>query len=138
MTVLGVWDGHDAGAALIVDGSVVCAVNEERFTRRKLEIRFPVHSIRRCLEISGRSAADVDIVATFTGDVAKPMARWAPSLKERYSRIRRRQTPPGLFADLQKRAKYWIPEWRPTRLSRWLSVAALRRELHNAGLVSAR
>jgi carbamoyltransferase len=138
MIVLGVWDGHDAGAALIVDGSLVCAVNEERFTRRKLEIRFPFHSIKRCLELAGASAADVDVVATCTGDVAKTMARWAPSLKERYYRIRRRQTPPGLLADLQKRAKYWIPEWGPTRLSRSLSVVALRRELRTAGLASAR
>ena len=39
--ILGVWDGHDSGAALLVEGRLVAAVNEERLTRRKLEIRFP-------------------------------------------------------------------------------------------------
>src|SRR5262245_61770377 len=111
MIVLGIWDGHDAGAALFADGSLVAAVNEERFTRRKLEIHFPIHSIRQCLELARCSAASVDIVATCTGDVAKTLARWVPSLKERYYRIRRRQAPHGLASALQKRAKYWIPEW---------------------------
>ena len=48
MKVLGIWDGHDAGAALIDDGHVVFAVNEERFTRRKLEIGFPEISRNCC------------------------------------------------------------------------------------------
>ena len=52
MVILGIWDGHDAGAALVVGGQLVAAVNEERFTRRKLEIRFPVHSIECCLQIA--------------------------------------------------------------------------------------
>lgn len=37
MNILGIWDGHDAGAALLVDGRLVAAANEERFTRRKLD-----------------------------------------------------------------------------------------------------
>ena len=43
--VIGVWDGHDAGAALVVDGRVALALNEERLTGRKLDIVMPV----RCL-----------------------------------------------------------------------------------------
>ena len=37
--LLGVWDGHDSGAALLRDGAIAFAVNEERLTRRKLEVR---------------------------------------------------------------------------------------------------
>ena len=48
MNVLGVWDGHDAGAVLLVDGHVRAAMNEERFTRRKLEVQFPAQSIAAC------------------------------------------------------------------------------------------
>ena len=58
MSILGIWDGHDAGAALIVGDRLVAAVNEERFTRRKLEPRFPVRSIRCCLEMSEVSAVE--------------------------------------------------------------------------------
>jgi carbamoyltransferase len=70
--------------------------------------------------------------------VAKTLARWFPGLKERYYGIRRRKVPPGYLSQLQKRAKYWIPEWGPTRASRALSLAALRRELRRVGLASAR
>ena len=138
MVILGIWDGHDAGAALLVNGRLVAAVNEERLTRRKLEIRFPVQSIRCCLSLAKLPAADVELVAACTGDVAKTLARWFPGLKERYYRIRRRKVPPGYLSQLQKRAKYWIPEWGPTRTSRALSVVALRRELRRAGMASAR
>jgi carbamoyltransferase len=41
MYVLGIWDGHDSGAALVNDNEIVFAANEERFTKRKLEINFP-------------------------------------------------------------------------------------------------
>ena len=41
MYVLGIWDGHDSGAALVSDDEVLFAANEERFTKRKLEINFP-------------------------------------------------------------------------------------------------
>ena len=51
--VLGIWDGHDAGAALIHRGNVVFAVNEERLSRRKLEVGFPVLSIKSSLAYAG-------------------------------------------------------------------------------------
>ena len=45
MNILGIWDGHDSGAALLQDGLLQFAVNEERLSRRKLEVVFPVRSI---------------------------------------------------------------------------------------------
>ena len=44
--ILGLWDGHDAGAALIKEKQVVFAINEERLTRRRLEVGFPRLSIQ--------------------------------------------------------------------------------------------
>lgn len=62
--VLGISSGpHDSGACLIRGGSLLRAVNEERFTRRKLEGRFPRSSIAYCLESEGLSVGDVDVVA---------------------------------------------------------------------------
>lgn len=56
--------GHDASAALIVDGKVVAAAEEERFTRVKhAESQKPVNSIKFCLEAAGLKPSDIDIVA---------------------------------------------------------------------------
>ena len=138
MNILGVWDGHDAGAALFVDGALVAAVNEERFTRRKLEVAFPRHSIRVCCEMAGLRADQIDVAAACTTDVAKTLARAFPSTKEAYYRIRRRKALPGRWAAARKRAKYRITEWPPNGATRALSIALLRRAFHDAGLASAR
>jgi carbamoyltransferase len=54
---------HDAAAALLIDGKVVAAVEEERFTRQKHEGRAPVNSIRFCLKQAGLKPSDIDHVA---------------------------------------------------------------------------
>lgn len=69
--VLGVVDGlHDAGAAIVRDGTLVAAANEERFTRRKLQGGMPTHSIAAVLATAGLSTDDVDLVAV--GGLATP------------------------------------------------------------------
>ena len=44
---------HDAAAALVVDGRIVAAAQEERFTRKKHDERFPLHAIEYCLQEAG-------------------------------------------------------------------------------------
>lgn len=136
MNILGIWDGHDSGAAVIVDGRLVAAVNEERFTRRKLEIGFPRQSIAACLAIAGLDARDVALVAASTSDVAKTLSRWVPSTKERYYQVRRRKARPGPMAQLTRRAKYSITTWPPNALSRALSQRALVQELAACGIAA--
>ena len=56
--------GHDASAALFVDGELVAAAEEERFLRDKhAKGRFPLESSRFCLEFAGLRPNDIDIVA---------------------------------------------------------------------------
>jgi carbamoyltransferase len=55
--------GHDANAALIVDGRLVAASQEERFTRRKHDGAFPHLAVADCLSIAGLAPADVTDVA---------------------------------------------------------------------------
>src|SRR5215467_8747346 len=50
---------HDSAACLVHNGHVVAAAQEERFTRRKFDARFPVHAIRYCLREGGISLADL-------------------------------------------------------------------------------
>jgi carbamoyltransferase len=56
---------HDSAAALVIDGKVVAAAQEERFTRRKHDAGFPVHAIRSCLEIGGVRPGELDHVAFY-------------------------------------------------------------------------
>ena len=137
MKILGVWDGHDSGAALMVDGAIVAAVNEERLSRRKLEVRFPSASIDSCLELGSLGAAEIDVVATCTSDVAKTVARLFPSTKEAYYQLRRRKVARGPLSGLTKWGKYWLTELGPNPLSRAVSRACLRRALGRAGLGGA-
>ena len=60
---LGLWDGHDAGAALVVGGQVVAALSEERLTRRKHQAGFPQQSVVEVLHLAGVQAAQVDAIA---------------------------------------------------------------------------
>ena len=137
MNVLGIWDGHDSGAALLQDGRLRFAINEERLTRRKLEIRFPSQSIDACLAFAGLAPDAIDLVAVSTSDPAKTLARWWPWSKEQYYAVRRRQTPPGPISALTRRAKYTVTEWKSRPLLERWSRAALRRPLARHGLTRA-
>ena len=56
--------GHDASAALIVDGKIVAAVEEERFTRKKhASGQLPIHAVRFCLETAQIKPEEIDVIA---------------------------------------------------------------------------
>ncbi len=56
---------HDSAAALVVDGQIVAAAQEERFTRKKHDSGFPRHAIAYCLGEGGISLGEVDYVAFY-------------------------------------------------------------------------
>src|SRR3954468_21088366 len=56
---------HDSAAALIRDGQVVAAAQEERFTRKKHDSAFPHHAVAACLEQTGTRASEIDFVAFY-------------------------------------------------------------------------
>ncbi len=56
---------HDAAAALLRDGLLVAAAEEERFTRKKHDYEFPQHAIEFCLRAGGITGADLDYVVFF-------------------------------------------------------------------------
>jgi len=56
---------HDSCAALVVDGRVVAAVQEDRFTRRNHDACFPKHAIDYCLRSAGMDLEQVDVVAFY-------------------------------------------------------------------------
>ena len=72
MTILGIsCYYHDAAATLIVDGRVVAAAAEERFTRKKHDNDFPIHAIRFCLDWANVKPEEVDLVAFYEKPIVK-------------------------------------------------------------------
>jgi len=136
--VLGIWDGHDAGAALVAGGEILFAVNEERLTRRKLEVGFPRLSIRSCLEHAGLVPAEIRTVAASTTDPAKTLTRLFPGLKEEYYLIRRRKMAPRRADPFKKAFKYRFTELAPNALSRMLSRVYMERQLKALGFADCR
>lgn len=68
--------GHDAGAALLVDGKLVAAVEEERLNREKKTSDFPINAVKWCLDHAGVEFSDIDLIAipwNFTYDVFNAM-----------------------------------------------------------------
>lgn len=63
VTVLGINDGHSAGAALVQDGEVVAAIQEERLKNIKNYSGTPAGAIKAVFDISGISPQEVDIIA---------------------------------------------------------------------------
>lgn len=63
MIVLGINDGHNSSASLIIDGKLTCSIAEERISREKNHFGFPENAIKCVLEYSGVSIKDVDKIA---------------------------------------------------------------------------
>ncbi len=62
---------HDSAAALVVDGDIVAAAQEERFTRVKHDQRFPTAAVRYCLAEAGIAASDLDYVVFYEKPLQK-------------------------------------------------------------------
>ena len=56
---------HDSAAALVEDGRIVAAAQEERFTRKKHDASFPIHAVEYCLQACPGGLAEVDFVAFY-------------------------------------------------------------------------
>ena len=106
---------HDSAAALLVDGEIVAAAQEERFTRKKHDAAFPAKSIEFCLDRTGLTLADIDYVTFYD----KPLIKFERLLETYLSYV-----PRGFRSFLVA-----IPVWLKEKL--FLKVT-LKREL--AGL----
>lgn len=62
---------HDSAAALVIDGHIVAAAQEERFSRRKHDAGFPMQAVRYCLAEAALSAEQLDYVAFYEKPLTK-------------------------------------------------------------------
>ena len=72
---------HDSAAAIVVDGKVIAAGQEERFTRIKHSADFPVHAIKYCLQESGYALNEIDAVVFYD----KPFLKFERLLETYYA-----------------------------------------------------
>lgn len=93
---------HDSAAALIVDGEIIAAAQEERFTRVKQDASFPSQAIDYCLREAGLSADEID----YAGFYEKPFLKF-----ERLLETTLAFAPFGFRAFLNT-----IPSWLQTKL----------------------
>ena len=91
---------HDSAAALLVDGKIVAAAQEERFTRRKHDASFPAGAIRYCLSAANTAAAELDQVVFYE----KPFLKFE-RLLETYLAF----APRG-FQSFRKAIPVWLKE----------------------------
>jgi carbamoyltransferase len=91
---------HDSAAALVEDGRIVAAAQEERFTRKKHDASFPHHAIAYCLGAAGAKLSDIDHVAFYD----KPFLKFE-RLLETYIAL----APRG-FRSFQMALPLWLKE----------------------------
>ena len=91
---------HDSAAALVEDGRIIAAAQEERFTRVKHDPGFPAHALRYCLEAAGADGGGIDQVVFYE----KPFLKFE-RLIETYLAF----APKG-FASFRKAMPLWIGE----------------------------
>ncbi|MFY9655666.1 MAG: carbamoyltransferase [Methylocystis sp.] len=91
---------HDSAAAIIKDGEIIGAAQEERFTRIKHDSAFPANAVRYCLEAASASGGDVDYVVYYE----KPFLKFE-RLLETYLAFA-----PRAFSSFRKVMPLWISE----------------------------
>lgn len=91
---------HDSAAALVIDGQIIAAAQEERFTRKKHTPDFPVHAAKYCLEYGGLTLDDLDAVVFYD----KPLLKFERLLETYYAFV-----PKGL-ASFLKAIPVWVKE----------------------------
>jgi carbamoyltransferase len=91
---------HDSAAALVVDGHIIAAAQEERFTRKKHDESFPAEAIRYCLQEAGLTLADVTHIVFYD----KPLIKFERLLETYLSYA------PAGFQSFVKAIPVWLKE----------------------------
>ena len=106
---------HDSAACLVIDGEIIAAAQEERFTRIKHDHNFPVYAARYCLREAGLEAEQLDYVAFYD----KPLLKF-DRLLETYL-----DYAPAGFSSFLKAMPLWMKEklWMPDLIRTELAKA---------------
>ena len=118
METIGIHDMHDAGAGAVSRGSVLGAINEERFTKRKNEIGFPERSARYIRNVIESSGEEISAVAVPWISGSAIFGRIFPGYEDKRRALWRRELPKPSMASMRLRnlAFKVVQDSRP----RWL------------------
>ncbi|MEM8967127.1 MAG: carbamoyltransferase N-terminal domain-containing protein [Bacteroidota bacterium] len=111
---------HDSATALVIDGKIIAAAQEERFTRIKHDASFPIHAVRYVLEETGLTISQISSIVFYD----KPLLKFE-RLLETYHAV----APRGIKSFLTA-----IPVWIKDKL---FLRRMIRRELSSLGKISA-
>ena len=108
---------HDSAAALIQDGKIVAAAQEERFTRIKHDHEFPINAVKYCLTEGGVAPDGLDAVAFYD----KPITKFSRILETYFS-----VAPKGLDSFLMA-IPLWMKQkiWTPMQIEKALEEAGI-------------
>ena len=103
---------HDSAAAILKDGKIIAAAQEERFTRKKHDFSFPVNAINYCLKEAGIEAKDLDYIGFYD----KPFIKFERILSTYIA------TFPRSFPSFLKAIPMWVSEklWVPQTIRKEL------------------
>ncbi len=97
---------HDSAAALVRDGRIAAAAQEERFTRKRHDQAFPLQAVEYCLKAEGLKASDLDIVAFYD----KPWLKFERILKTTLAYAPRGFRPFAMAIPLWVKRKLWMKD----------------------------
>lgn len=109
---------HDSAAALLVDGKIVAAAQEERFTRKKHDPDFPIRAIEYCLAEAGVGSHGLDAVAFYE----KPLTKFTRLLETYFS------TAPKGLRSFQMAMPIWLTHklWIPLEIEKALMRSGIK------------
>lgn len=97
---------HDSAACLVVDGEIIAAAQEERFTRKKHDFEFPTNACNFCLDFHGITAKDLDYVVFYD----KPVLKFERLLETYLTTAPKGFTSYAKAMPLWLKHKLWIPD----------------------------
>ena len=112
MLTLGLSNMRDAAAALVEDGRIVAAAEEERFVRIKHVSALPVHAIRHCLKERGVQLSEVDAVVV-------PWKYWELGRRASLALAAMMRSPQLFWVKGKRSAERLAHEWKELALLRW-------------------
>lgn len=96
---------HDSAAALVCDGEIIAAAQEERFTRKKHDPDFPIHAVKYCLAELEKRGGKLDAVTFYD----KPIRKFERILKTYFSTAPKGLQSFMMAVPLWMKEKLWIP-----------------------------
>ncbi len=120
---------HDSAAALLKDGEIIAAAQEERFSRKKHDPDFPINAINYCLSAGGISAQELDYV----GFYEKPFIKFERILYSHLANFPKSYLSFLMATPLWLKEKLWIPSLIQKKLDYKGEVLMIEHHLSHAG-----